>query len=271
MSKQDRQSGEDQPKPKRATRKWSMESMTAAYKAVKSGSMSLSKASRKFGVPRMTLADCVKGRIQLNAQWGHKPVLSADEEQALVVYIEYMANRGFLLTIGLIIGFAWCIAKTNGKAHAFKKTGPTKQWWNGFKKRHPHLRLRRPDTLDRGRATMGNVWSLREYFSILKEVMDANDFHSNPHLVFNCDEAAINLNESAGQKVVVPCNQKHTHTQFRVLTTLKMTFLRTLEKGENAGEQHVLLFPKCFPPLKENCQFFSQFSLLLQKLKFEHV
>ena len=212
MSKQDRQSGEDQPKPKRATRKWSMESMTAAYKAVKSGSMSLSKASRKFGVPRMTLADRVKGRIQLNAQWGHKPVLSADEEQALVVYIEYMANRGFPLTIGLIIGFAWCIAKTNGKAHAFKKTGPTKQWWNDFKKRHPHLRLRRPDTLDRGRATMGNVWSLREYFSILKEVMDANDFHSNPHLVFNCDEAAVNLNKSAGQKVVVPCNQKHTHT-----------------------------------------------------------
>ncbi|WAR02487.1 hypothetical protein MAR_009045 [Mya arenaria] len=123
-----------------------------------------------------------------------------------------MAKRGFPLTIGQVTGFAWCIAKERGKGDVFKKTGPSKKWWRGFKQRHPELRLRRPDSLERGRVTMGNVHSIREYFTILKETLNANQLDEKPHLIFNCDEAAINLNKSAGQRVVVPSSQKHAHS-----------------------------------------------------------
>jgi transposase-like protein len=37
-------------------RKWSDESMSSAFKAVKSGQMTLRSASKTFGVPRMTLS-----------------------------------------------------------------------------------------------------------------------------------------------------------------------------------------------------------------------
>jgi hypothetical protein len=185
--------------------------MTAAYRAVKSGSMNIHSAAVRFGVPRMTLSDRVKGKVKMDAKWGNKTALTAEEENSLVSYIEYMAKRGFPLTIPLVSGFAWCIPKQRGKGDVFTKCGPTKRWWQGFQKRHPQLRLRSPDSLDRGRASMGNVYSLREYFALLKDTLDYNDLHSKTHLIFNCDEAAINLNKSAGQRVVVPKDQKQAH------------------------------------------------------------
>ncbi|WAQ96793.1 hypothetical protein MAR_029483, partial [Mya arenaria] len=89
--------------------------------------------------------------------------------------------------------------KERGKGDVFKKTGPSKKWWRGFKQRHPELRLRRPDSLDRGRDTMWN------------RIFYDPEGDSQLHLIFNCDEAA-NLNKSAGQRVVVPSSQKHAHS-----------------------------------------------------------
>ena len=48
-----------------------------------------------------------------------------------------------------------------------------------------------------------------------------------------------------GQNFVRAWNQPFsTYTQ--VLTTKKKAFKNNVEKGENAGNQHFLLFPQCF-------------------------
>ncbi|KAH3729694.1 hypothetical protein DPMN_055672 [Dreissena polymorpha] len=62
-------------------------------------SMSVSSASKKFGVPRMTLSDRINGKVALDAKMGVDTALTTDEEAALVSYIGYMANRGFPLSI----------------------------------------------------------------------------------------------------------------------------------------------------------------------------
>ena len=57
-------------------------------------------------------------------------------------------------------------------------------------------------------------------------------------------------------------------TQSRLLTTLrKEAFENILGKGENAGHQHFLLFPKCFPSSQKQISIFkSHLVCPLQKL-----
>ena len=195
---------------KKKLRNWSEEAMSSAYIAVKGG-LSISAAAKRFNVPRMTLSDRISGRVKLKSKMGVKTALSSEEESALCNYITYMANRGFPLTIQQILGFAWCIAKEHGK-RVFTKNGPSRNWWRFFKKRHPELKLRRPDALDRGRAALGNVGALRDYFKLLKETIESNKLEDSPERIYNCDEAALYLNKSAGQRVIVPARMRHSHS-----------------------------------------------------------
>ena len=57
-------------------------------------------------------------------------------------------------------------------------------------------------------------------------------------------------------------------TQSQLLTTLKKKALENTEgKGENAGNQHFLLFPQCFLLcLRENLSFYQRLILRLQML-----
>lgn len=128
----------------------------------------------------MSLSDRVHDRVPLNkTKMGVKTALTSEEDLALCNYITYMASRGFPLSVDQLLGFAWCIAKERGKESVFCKTGPSRKWWRGFKRRHPDLRLRRPDALDRGRACLGNVNAVRDYFELLKETLDANNLNDS--------------------------------------------------------------------------------------------
>ena len=59
---------------------------------------------------------------------------------------------------------------------------------------------------------MGNVNVIRDYFELLKETLDCNELGDKPKQIYNCDEAALFLNKSAGQKVVVPVRFKNSHS-----------------------------------------------------------
>jgi len=118
---------------------------------------------------------------------GANTALNDEEENALCSYISYMANRGFPLSIPQLMGFAWCIAKERGKSEVFSEHGPSRKWWLGFKARHPDLGLRRPDPLDRGRASLGSVETIREYFALLRETLESNGLSDQPHRIYNCD------------------------------------------------------------------------------------
>ena len=70
----------------------------------------------------------------------------------MVSYLLYMAKQGFPLTPKMVSAFAWAIAMKVGRADRFPKTGPSKNWFTRFRKRHPQLRLRKMDNLERARA-----------------------------------------------------------------------------------------------------------------------
>ena len=132
-------------------RKWSQTDMDQALEEVRSNKMTASEASRVFKVPRKTLTDRIQNKVKDNCKAGGPPtILSEEHELSLCSYIEYMATRGFPLTISQILMYAWCLDKKEGK-NKFGENGPCYTWWLGFKRRHPEsVKLRKPNSLDRG-------------------------------------------------------------------------------------------------------------------------
>ena len=84
---------------------WNPQDMERAMEAVKRG-ISVSGAARQFQVPRKTLDDRVKGRVQHGAKPGPGTALTVKEEGALASYLLYMVERGFPLTINMARAFA---------------------------------------------------------------------------------------------------------------------------------------------------------------------
>lgn len=70
------------------------ERMAAALSAVKKEHMKVSHAADLYKVPRKTLEDKVKGKTPEVATVGWKPILTPEEEEALVAYIDYMSLHG---------------------------------------------------------------------------------------------------------------------------------------------------------------------------------
>lgn len=119
--------------------------MIAAMSAVRDQKVTISEAAKKYNVPRKTLDDRIKKRVEHGSRPGPSTVLTKEEEDGLVSYLAYMAQRGFPLTRTLTKAFAWAIAVRSGTADRFGKEGPSEHWWSGFRQRHPELTLRKPD------------------------------------------------------------------------------------------------------------------------------
>ena len=71
-------------------------------------------------------------------------------------------------------------------------------------------------------------------------------------LFYHSDNKLINraiINQSAANQFRCRRGLKRFTTQSRLLTTLsKKSFKNIVGKGENAGNQHFLLFPQCYHP-----------------------
>lgn len=217
--------------------------MSAAYNAVMTDGLRVSHAAATFGVPRKTLDDRVKGKVQLGCKHGNQTALTPEDEESLYNYIDYMAGRGFPLTVSQVTLMAMAITKERGGG-VFKDGGPSRHWWRGFRHRHPTLSLRRPDPLDRGRAAMTNENTIRTFFNLLKEIYDANDLLKRPQLVFNCDETMVDLNKSS-EKVVVPRRQRNAHS-VNIASTEHVTALCTVS-ADGKALPPMIVFKGGFP------------------------
>ena len=140
--------------------------------------------------------------------------------------------------------YAWVIDKTKGK-NKFGAKGPCYGWWLGFKARHPEsAKLRKPDSLDRGRALFSTVNALREYFHLLKSVLDEGGFLNRPQDIYNCDETVIDLNKSS-QKVVVPRRFKTSHSR-QVASTEHITIHCCISAAGNTVPPFII-YKAAFP------------------------
>ena len=118
----------------------------------------------------------------------------------------------FPLTVSQIRGFAWTIALRSHRAWQFSNTGPSRRWWDGFKRRYQdELALRKPDNLDRGRARMSKQEIIDGCYATMENVLVENDLINKPENIFNVDELGINMSLKKG-KVVVTKGTTNAHS-----------------------------------------------------------
>ena len=194
-------------------RQWQNKDMVAAMEAVKKKEMTIYRAANVFNVPRKTLDDRIKGKVDHGTNPGPKTVLSRVEEESLVHYLSYMADRGFTLTRTMVKAFAWAVAKRAGKGDRFNaEFGPGEHWWFNFKKRHRKVTLRRTDMLERTRAEALNPDILSEYFEDLGKTLDEHNLKNKPRQIYNCDESFIPL-DCTREKAVAIKGSKNVYCQ----------------------------------------------------------
>ena len=75
-------------------RKWTDEDLERALDAVRNG-MSYGKASQLFGIPKTTLYDRSKGKVEKERRNGPKSYLGEEIEDALAKWLKKMALLGY--------------------------------------------------------------------------------------------------------------------------------------------------------------------------------
>ena len=224
-------------------KQWTDSNMVLAMEAVKEG-QSVSGAAKQFGVPRRTLDDRVKGRVEHGTHPGPKSVLSAEEERGLVSYLVHMAQRGFPLTPKMTMAFAWAIAAKSGKKSRFSDAGPSHHWWADFRKRHPELTLRKMDKLDRSRAENLTDEVVSDYFNSLENVLNENGLLNRPRQLYNCDETFIPLDSSKEEAVTL---KKAKVTYCQALGTTEHITLLCAASASCSALPPMIIYPKSFP------------------------
>lgn len=69
--------------------------MLAAVNAVRNGKLSIRASATKYDIPHQTVRDYVTGRSTIGMHPGRKPVLTPEEEQALVEWCLEMNRIGY--------------------------------------------------------------------------------------------------------------------------------------------------------------------------------
>ena len=174
---------------------WSPEAMAAAISEVKSGRLSIHKASTMYQIPKSTLHDNVTVKVQEGASNGKPPVLSAADEQYLLKTASERAGMGIGFSKANFKRAAGALARQRGAT--FKRGVPSEKWWVLFKKRNGgEVSLRQPESTASIRHKTMTKERTEKYFFALREVLMTNRLDS-PHRIWNMDESFISLSSDS--------------------------------------------------------------------------
>ncbi|GBP56893.1 hypothetical protein EVAR_41642_1 [Eumeta japonica] len=133
-----------------------------ALKAIDTG-LSLRKAAAAYNVPIATLSR-KKGNPETSKQkTGPPPVFSVNEEQKIVDWILFRAQRGLPVTKTELLDSVEQYVKLLKKETPFIDNRPSRHWYEGFRKRHPQLAIRKPQNLTHSRAAVTDD-DLKDWF-----------------------------------------------------------------------------------------------------------
>lgn len=171
---------------------YSKEDMNNAVEAVKSGSLTLYRASKTFKIPKTTLFKRVKGQRGIKSQTlGRPTAIPFDEEMKIAECLKSMEKWGFglskkelLLTIGEYV-------KKNNIKNPFRNGIPGDDYFNRFKKTF-NLSQKKPQSVEVSRKRSMDPFSISGYFSLLEQVTN----NVPPNNIWNIDETSFCLDPS---------------------------------------------------------------------------
>lgn len=163
-----------------------------ALKAIDTG-LSLRKAAAAYNVPIATLSR-KKGNPETSKQkTGPPPVFSVNEEQKIVDWILFRAQRGLPVTKTELFDSVEQYVKLLKKETPFIDNRPSRHWYEGFRKRHPQLAIRKPQNLTHSRAAVTGD-DLKDWFEEQGKYLHEKQLTKiPPQRIFNCDETYVSL------------------------------------------------------------------------------
>lgn len=166
-------------------------SLESAVKAVQSGGFSVRQAAATFSVPRSTIADRISGRYELQVRHGRPPALPDSVEKTIVSSIKMASKLGMGLSRKQIIRRTHTLCQRTSIDTTYRNFKAGKDWFEGLRRRHPELVLRKPEKLSSTRARMMNPEVVQSYFKDLSTILGETPLEA-AH-IWNCDETGFNF------------------------------------------------------------------------------
>jgi len=155
--------------------------------------------SKRSGVPLTTLYYRDHGRPSREEKAQGQQYLTPSEEKALEKYLKLMADLGNPVRIKCLPTLAFSIARQRSTNKAAKP--PSKNWPQGFQKRHPALRSRRVRAMAWERHENNIYNKITHWFEVIAEVLQ--DPAILPENVYNMDETGVMLCMLGSIKVLI--------------------------------------------------------------------
>lgn len=173
-----------------------------AVRAVERGD-SIRHASKTYNVPKSTIGDRLSGRfdIQIPPVHGRPPAIPKDIEDKIVESVKKAAEMGVGLSRKQMLDRTNSLYKRLKLTTSYPKFHAGKDWWQGVRRRHPEITLRKPEKLSTVRARMLNQSVVDSYFDALEKIVAELGVTDNE--IWNCDETGLNFEHSPGRVVTV--------------------------------------------------------------------
>ena len=188
---------------------WTEEVMQNAIDAIKSGKLSIRKASKTFSIPASSISDWLYGKTK-KKRHGFDPYLTKVEENELKTWCFTMQERSFSVTLPILKNTVRDIVKRYPKQHPFKNDRPRQRWWKCFKSRHPEMVLRIGEGLELKRCMGLNKVVCGQFYNNLTFVITSQGY--NASCIWNMDETGV---QAAGRnntlKVVAKKGSKNVN------------------------------------------------------------
>ena len=169
----------------RSYKNYTADTVEKAIREIKFKKLSLSKASKKYKIPKGTLSNKLNNKKMKDV--GRPPVLSNDEEKALVNMLLKTAQWGFPLTHDDLRHVMKSHLDSMGRrVKQFKKNLPGIDWIKGFLKRNREISVRKSQNINPNRAsTTREVFDA--YFDNLEQCLDG----VSPECIYNFHETNL--------------------------------------------------------------------------------
>lgn len=212
---------------------YNKDDIKVAVRAIKSGRMTIYKASRTYNIPYATIYSHTKGtRGMKKANKGRLTVLTQEQEEELAAGITTLEKWGFGLSKKEVLQMVADFVKENEIKTPFKEGVPGTDWFISFKNRHA-LSIKIPQSVEYARKKATDPFLIYGYFSLLKETLSELQLLNRPSQIWNLDESSFCIDPSK-TKVVgkrgKPCS-RITSTPGRENTTVCLLASASGEKG----------------------------------------
>ncbi|KAG5869181.1 hypothetical protein JTB14_023233 [Gonioctena quinquepunctata] len=229
---------------------WTIESMEQAIEASENG-MCIRTASTTLNVPRMALKRRV---IKRRAGFITQPLRSMgpfhcmfteDQEAELLRYIFDMETRMYGLTPRDVRCLAFQLAEKNNITHPFSKVSQAagKDWFSQFRKMHPNLSVKSPESTSVARARGFNKVVVNTFHGLLKA--ESIDKQLPAHRIFNVDETSISTVPGHNSKIVALRGRKQVSRITSADRGMSTTTVICMSAGGNYVSPSIIFSRKC--------------------------